>query len=129
MKNAIPLASLVTLFCLHSVADELFRPLHGGQEIKKQGLSYEVVRKPKEILVYPPDKEKSPTPEGVTIEFKDHKGVVDRMTLKLVPPKNPGPNMYYTAPLPEKILIAGSVTFDLNFSKKPKEKAEKEKGK
>lgn len=96
--------------------DELFKPTHGGEEVKKSGLSYEVVRKPKEILVYPP-KDDAPVPSVITLKFKNKKGLIDQVQLKLMPIKEPGTNIY-SAPVPASVYIAGGVTFDLNFQKK-----------
>lgn len=99
--------------------DEIFKPRHGGEVIKKSGLGYEVVRKSKEIVVYPPkDKENAPTPNTIIVRFKNKKGIADQMELKLLPMKEPGSRESYSAPLPTNIYIAGGMTFDLNFTKK-----------
>ena len=97
---------------------ELFKPTHGGEELRKSGLSYEVVRKPKEVFVYAP-KEDSPIPSVITIKFKNDKGMFDQVHLTLLPMKEPGTNSY-SAPLPTNIYIAAGVTFDLDFHKKKK---------
>ena len=99
--------------------EELFKPLHGGQELKKSGLSYEVVRKPKEIFVYAPDKQDAPVPNVITIKFKNKKGILDQVQLKLFPIKEPtaGSNIY-SAPVPASVYIAGGVSFDLGVNKK-----------
>jgi hypothetical protein len=97
--------------------DEIFKPKHGGEVIKKSGLGYEVVRKKREILVYPPKEKDFPTPSTVIVKFKNKKGIVDQMELKLLPMKEPGTNVY-SAPVPASVYIAGGVTFDLNLNKK-----------
>ncbi len=117
MKYIMSAALLLSLSHLSAFAqDELFKPTHGGQELKKSGLSYEVVRKPKEILVYPP-KVDAPVPSVITLKFKNKKGVVDQVSLTLMPIKEPGMNIY-SAPVPASVYIAGGVTFDLDLSKK-----------
>ena len=90
--------------------DELFKAAHGGQELRRSGLCYEVVRTPKEILVYPP-KEEVQTPDAITLEFKDKNGKVKKVQLKLTPIKEPGMNLY-SAPIPANIYFSGGVTFD-----------------
>src|ERR1035437_2387199 len=110
------LVMLMAMASLSFAQEELFKPRFGGQELKKSGLSYEVVRKPKEILVYPP-KDDSPIPSVITLRFKNKKGIIDQIHLKLLPMKEPGTNSY-SAPLPTNIYIAAGVTFDLNFHKK-----------
>lgn len=98
--------------------DEIFKPTHGGEMVKKKGLGYEVVRKTKEIVVYPPkDKKDAPVPNVIIIKFKNKEGIIDQMELKLLPMREPG-NIGYMAPLPTNIYIAGGITFDLSFGKK-----------
>jgi hypothetical protein len=98
--------------------EELFKPTHGGQEVKKSGLSYEVVRKSREVLVYPP-KADAPVPSVIKLKFKNKDGIIDQVQLKLLPMKEPGMNIY-SAPVPASVYIAGGVTFDLDFKKKTK---------
>ena len=98
--------------------DELMKkPAHGGQVVKKQGLAYEVVRKPKEILVYPP-KEDAPVPSRITLRFKNKSGVADLVHIQLMPPKEPGTSIY-SGTIPASVYIAGGLTFDLDFGPAP----------
>lgn len=119
MKNALGLILVFGLPVIFSpaahTADEIFRPTHGGEVVKKSGLSYEVVRKPKEILVYP--EKEAPVPNEITMKFKDKKGNINELRLKLFPVKETAMNIY-SAPVPAKVYIAGGVSFDLGFSKK-----------
>ncbi len=100
--------------------NELFKPSHGGQELKKSGLSYEVVRKPKEIIVYPPPKkENAPVPSRITLKFKNKKGIEDEIQLKLMPMKEREPGMnIYSAPVPASVYISGGLSFDLDVNPK-----------
>ena len=97
-----------------ALADELFKASHGGELVKhmKTGLAYEVVRKPKEVMLYPPTST-SPVPSTLTIGFKNEKGVMDRVEVKLIPVNEPG-SVFYSAPLPERVLVAAGVTFYIN---------------
>ena len=99
---------------------ELFKPSHGGQELKKSGLSYEVVRKPKEIIVYPPPKkENAPVPNRIILKFKNKKGIEDEINLKLMPMKEREPGMnIYSAPVPASVYISGGLSFDLDVHPK-----------
>lgn len=98
--------------------DELFKPSHGGHVVKKFGLGFEVVRKPKEFLVYAPDKLDDKNIPGILImKYKNRKGAIDQIEMKLLPPKKPGDNIY-SAQIPTKVYIAGGLTFDLDLNKK-----------
>ena len=99
---------------LHTHADELIKGTHGGSMAKhlKTGLAYEVVRKSKEVYLYPPSNT-SPVPSTITIGFKNEKGMMDRVELKLLPVNEPG-SVFYSAPLPERVLVAAGLTFYFN---------------
>lgn len=99
----------------HSQVVEL-KPEHGGQIIKKSGLSYEVVRKNRKIIVYPLE-EKSRIPNQLILKFKNSKGESGEMKLTLLPIKEQGMNIY-SAPVPAKVYFAGGVSFDLTLSPK-----------
>jgi hypothetical protein len=95
-----------------ALADELYHPLHGGELIKhkRTGLDYEVVRTPKEVVVYP-TKDEAPVPKMITIQFKNEKGIMDSADLKLLPSKEAKAG-YTTGPLPQRVLVSGGVTFN-----------------
>jgi len=97
-----------------ALADELFKASHGGEMVRhlKTGLAYEVVRKPKEVLLYAPDTT-SPVPSTLSIRFKNEKGIMDRVDVKLIPVNEPG-SIFYSAPLPERVLVAAGLTFYIN---------------
>jgi len=99
---------------LSAHADELYKPKHGGVLLqhKKTGLAYEVVRKPKEVQVYAPT-ESAYVPKEITVHFKNGQGTFDQVHLKLLPPNEPG-SLFYSAPLPEGVLISAGVTFDFD---------------
>jgi len=98
-----------------ALADELFKASHGGELIKhhKTGIAYEVVRKPKEVILYAPESA-SPVPSTLTIGFKNEKGILDRVDVKLMPVDNGPGSIFYSAPLPERVLVAAGLTFYFN---------------
>lgn len=84
--------------------------IFSGELVKhrKTGLEYEVVRKPKEVLLYPLTSN-APVPSMITVRFKNEKGIADRMHLKLMQSNEPG-SRFYSSPLPERVLITAGIT-------------------
>ena len=89
---------------------------HGGEVIREKGRDYELVKNVAEqkVQVYTVQGAESIAHSTLVVRVKKNNTIIDRLRLTLNAPHEPN-SLSYSAVVPANILIAGGITFEIDF--------------